>query len=215
MVQGAHFTIDGAWSNGRPIVTSWHALCSAVSDRPTMLLAAAQRLFDAWKLNILPVLNNSYTLKGVTWLDLDSETGSTGTYSGTPANGSLVSTGTDPAAGALVVKNIAGSGRKFRSGRVFVPGAMEADIDEDGNVASATRTSLTAAFAAFLSAVNTSTPVGAINDLHLVVAHTPSIVVTETKTRRVPDPDGGLLPAVITGFSVKNVRSGQRRRLVH
>lgn len=214
MPSGAHFTINGVWSNGRPVVTSWHALVTAVADRPTAIADAASRLSTAWFSNIIPILADNYSYDSVSWIDLNSVTGATGVHTRTPASGTSTGTvSTPPSSGYLVTKGFVGSGRTFRSGRVFMPGLPEGAVDEDGIVSSTNRTTVTAAFTAFLAAFNASAPVAGIASCFLVVAHSPSIEVTETKTRRVPDPNGVLAASLISGFTTDALVSGVKRRV--
>lgn len=214
MDNGAHFAINATWSNGRPIVSSWHAWVTPVSGRAEAVGEAAARMRTQWINQVLPILPDNYTLGDVHWVDLDSTTGATGVASGTPMTGGDISAaGTPPHVGVLVTKGFAGSGRATRTGRCFLPGALETLVDENGIVSSGKLAQVVTAMNAFRTGFNAVAPVGNIAACSLVVGHTPSIAVTRTTTVKLPDPDGHMTASPITTFSAGTVTSGIRRRV--
>jgi hypothetical protein len=167
-----------------------------------------------WATNVLPLLPDNYSFDGVMWVDLGTVDGATGLAGRSAMTGGDVSAaGTPPSLGVLVRKNIAGSGRAKRSGRIFLPGNLENLVDENGVVSSGKLTQLESGLNALLTAFNTSAGAGDAVGRHLVVAHVPSVSRTVTKTVKVPNPDGIMSSDDITGFSAQTLASGIRRRV--
>ena len=214
LLAGMHFAIRGKWSNGRPVISSWHAIVTPTGTRALALPEAGARIVDKWFTHVLPVLPDNYSFDGCNWTDLDSVEGATGFAGRAAASGGDISAaGTPPNQGVLVTKTIAGSGRSKRSGRIFLPGNLESLVDENGIVSTGKLTQVETALAAFRTNFNTTAPVGNIATCRLVVAHAPSHIVTQTVSRRVPDPDGALGWDDVTGFAGSTLVSGIRRRV--
>lgn len=214
LLAGVHYAIRGKWSNGRAVVSSWYAIVTPVGARDTAVQESAARLVQQWFTHMLPVLPDNYSFDGANWTDMDSASGATGFAGRAAATGGDVSAaGTPPNVGVLVTKNIAGSGRSKRSGRIFLPGNLETLVDENGIISSGKLTQVETGLNAFLTAFNTTAPVGNIATCRLVVAHSPSIIKTETVSRRVADPDGAMGWDNITGFAGSTLVSGIRRRV--
>jgi hypothetical protein len=74
----------------------------------------------------------------------------------TANTGSKVGATSSPAAAYLIRKNTALGGKKG-SGRMYMPGVAESDIDEGGVISGARTTALQTAWAAFHSALQTAT----------------------------------------------------------
>lgn len=209
---GGLFAIQGLWSNAHPIVTTWHAIVVGSGTRTTDMDAAALRILNAWATHVMPVFPNNYTFDKCNWVDLSSVFGPTGVTTRAAATGALSGTSLPPSVGPVIKRVISGSGRAHRSGRLFLPGAVNTTVDEDGKITGTHKGNVNTAFATFLAAVNLSTPSGGLNSMTLVVAHAPSIEVTRTVTERVPDPDGVMSNSTITDLVCQDIVSGVRRR---
>lgn len=212
LTQGALFAIQGLWSNAHPVITTWHALVGGNGTRTQQLDEAATRLMNGWFTSICPVLPNNYSFDKCTWVDLSSATGPTGITTRAPATGALSGTSLPPSMGPVVKRVISGSGRAHRSGRLFLPGAVNTTVDEDGKVQGTHKNNVNAGFATFLSTVNTTNPVGNLTFMTLIVAHAPSMEVTRTVTERIPDPNGVMTHSIITDLVCQDLVSGVRRR---
>lgn len=133
---------------------------------------------DAWATQ----LSSSWFLDSVSWVDLDSASGTTGSTTvgseGTvsPRAGGIAGEGANPGSAALTIKQTASQRGRHR-GRMYVAGLTESQVAGDSIVAGSL-TALQTAANAFLSAINQSghTPVlpggGAYNS-ELVVVHAP------------------------------------------
>ena len=211
---GVRFTIHGLWSNNRPVLTTWHTLMTHLTSRPPACEEVAGMIGSAWATHAIPVLANNYQFQTVSWLDLASETGSSGEFSlATVQIGGGAGANASPYNGILVTKNIADKGRGKRSGRTFIPGLDEQHLDEDGVVSTTARNGADAALEQFRLAVNAYTS-PTVASVRLVVAHTPSVTVTpEPKPRKEPAKDGIMSSSDIIGFTAKPIVSGLRRRV--
>lgn len=135
------FTINGTYL-GRPVanVLDMVVLNMTQGPRRDVLDDVAGDIIDAWDSHILSWVNDEYQAESVSYVDLDSEDGATGTKSSTtdtswPANGR---SGGDPYAGsvaALVTKETT-SARGQRNGRWFIAGLDESFVS--GNLIDAT-----------------------------------------------------------------------------
>lgn len=214
MVLGAFFSLKGTWTNGRPIITTFHGVVVPTGDRPTAIANCAARLNVAWATNILPLLPDNYSFSGCNWVDLATETGATGVAAHGPMTGGDVSSaGTPPNVGILVTKNFAGAGRNKRTGRVFLPGNLESLVDENGIISSGKVTQINTGFTSFLNAISSGAPPTGVSEFRLVVGHAPSIAHTVTKTVRKPDPDGVLIADTITTMTAQTLVSGIKARV--
>jgi len=206
-------TLLGQWTNGRPINTIWHARVLTGSNRVTGVDDAALGILQSWATHVVPALANNYTIQNARYVDMDTQTGSTGDVGlGSAAVGAQLGSSVSPYSGIMVRKLYSGSFRGTRPGRVFLPGGNEANVDEDGIITAGARTTATDALIAFANAVHAfSSP--EVTSVRLVVIHTPSVEVTETKTRKVPAKDGVCTQSDITTFQAEAFESGIRRRI--
>jgi hypothetical protein len=210
---GARFSINGVWSGVRPIVTVWHALVTDRGNRTLAMVEAASTIGGFWGTHVVPNIADNYVMQTVSYIDLSSEQGSTGTWvMGAPATGGQGLATESPYNGIVVTKAITDKGRGRRGGRVFIPGIQATELDELGKISDAAQTAAESALTAFMMAVNgySGTDVSA---MQLVVAHTPSSLQTVTKQRRLPLKDGVMTSSQITGFNSAALVSGIRRRI--
>jgi len=178
-------------------------------DRSPGCLAIATILLQAWDSHLRPFCVNNLTCQSVSWVDLDSSSGSTGiNQAGAPAVWPAVGgSSADPHpsnVAVLVHKNTLGSQRGQRRGRMYLAGYTEGSnqTDSSQNVNGQVQVDLTAALDGFLEDVTTE--VGGFPVL-LVVSH----VVTRDSNG---NPATGTSSAV-SSLTVDPVFASQRRRL--
>lgn len=167
--------------------------------------AVAERLVDIWPNN---VLSTSYSFDAVSWVDLDSQDGVTGSVTASATNNLPQDGGHggDPytAAVAILINKVTTARRGQRQGRMFVPGLVELDVS--GNfIIPAWRTTLGDSFDLFLEqleAVDTTFTFAP----KLVVVHTRN---TGTPANPVIVADG---TSEVTALAVNARVSTQRRR---
>jgi hypothetical protein len=142
----------------------------------------AGRIINAWDDNLRVLQVNDLSCLSVSWLDLDSLTGSVGERASTttnawPATGALADA-PSPSFSAIRVEKRTTAARGLRGGRMFMAGVNEGQTDVGGpnTIAAAALTSLNNGLAAFLAALGASTAVGAQGYFsELVVVHRPAI----------------------------------------
>jgi hypothetical protein len=211
---GVRYALNHTWTNGRPVVFTWHAILVATGPRAAGVQESATAVADAWATSVLPQLVNNITLQSVGFLDLNSEVGTAGDVpvASAPSGGQAASS-VPPNIGILVTKLIADKGRGRRSGRIFLPGGSEASVDEDGIIIEAATTLAETTLQGFANQVNAYVGPN-VASLRLVVAHTPHVEETVTLTRKVPAKTGTMTSSEIVGFDAKQITSGIHRRVV-
>jgi hypothetical protein len=139
--QVVQVALKGTNPAGRNHVNTIHLLYSTSSLDASEGAEIAQDVSSLWQDEVLDVLNVAYAYTGATWIDLNSITGNTGTVSPTPAkptNGQTTNPGGAPQVCLLVKKNIVGSGRGHRGGRMFLSPFDEAEVSTAGNITTST-----------------------------------------------------------------------------
>lgn len=109
-----------------------------------------------WQDHMLDIMSNSITFAGGSFIDLDSLSGSTGSFgpaAGHPTTGSFSSADMTTQVAYLVHKNTTAH-RGQKQGRMYVPGVIESAVDGNGHLTSTYLSSLNTALAAYLSAMN-------------------------------------------------------------
>lgn len=146
MTNIVRYALNGRWTNGRPIVNilDMDVRTNSLPDpggflpeRDEAVEEAAERLATAWQEHLLPNLSSSYGFEGVSWVDLDSESGSTGSIvpvSDYPQVGALGADAEVPQTTLLVEKQLSGRRRGTRNGRWYISGVPEMRIDNNGIV---------------------------------------------------------------------------------
>jgi len=185
--------ILGHWSNGRPVVNVLH-YWREEDDAPT----AARELLNAWQDDMMDEIPNNYVLDGCRYRDRNEAAGVVGTLGPNSAKaltGGATGACTSPNVAILVHKNATLHAGQ-RSGRIYLPGAPDAEIDEDGNLSATLKTAWNTALASFYSKVDGGTPG---NELHIV--HFTG-----------PDDDTGT-STFVTGLTLDPKVATMRRRL--
>lgn len=177
---------------------------TAPTSREDACFDTAGDILNNWTDHILPRLSAGYQAREVRWVDLNSETGSTGSRSATddntwPENGTVEENTLPNNVYVKVRKNLEGKTRQQRNGTTRLGGIPEsATVGADGNVLNTTYVDNTnAAFEDFKDGINDGTPSGTSSEL--VVVHTVD-----------GEADGY---SVISTFSVQSVVGTLRRRM--
>jgi hypothetical protein len=183
----------------------------SVEDRPGSVSDMAGVLINEWSDEILTQVTTDLVAESVSWVDLDSASGSTGIRTTTsqetwPQTGIGTNDPYPSNVAVLVKKNTAG-GRGRRAGRLYLAGVSEGtnDATSSNNITAATQTALNTRFAAFLG--NTNQTVTA------ALEYTSAMSVVHVLTR---DADGRPLTGdhnVVTNLAVDRTLATQRRRL--
>lgn len=140
-------------------------------ERDEACEACAVEVLFAWHTHVLPVLKGQYIAESVSYVDLSSVEGVTGTVTNAgatvwPYPGGV---GGEPYSGAIaiLVTKSTGSRRGERSGRMFLTPPGEADVN--GNTIGAPYiTALNEALAGFQESVESRPPGGPYAELHVV-----------------------------------------------
>lgn len=176
------------------------------SGRPEAVVTQAEIIRDSWQDSVLDTIGNNYTFTGISYVDLNSDTGVTGVItpnSGKATQGQISGAQLPPNNALLVTKRTA-SRRGTKTGRMFIPQVPEASVDDSGGVSGGFIASSQAIFDDFYDATTTS----------IVIATTYPVVVHWTR-----DEDGKIDPAIagvptkVDAFEVQNKIATQRRRL--
>lgn len=133
------FTIKGLWTNSRPVdnIVDMHIFNRdpdtsrevAINDQGAIIL-------DNWVSDVMPDLTNNYSVGSISWVDLDTEDGVTGSYV-YPGGATGSDTGGEatPNVALLIHKVIGSTARGKRPGRMYVSGLTEGAIDANGLIA--------------------------------------------------------------------------------
>lgn len=195
------FYIDRPWVN---ICDMRLETTGSLVDRNDYIYDTAGHLINAWATHLTNAISDSLVLNQVSWVDLDSETGSTGTRTET-SEFELPDAGHNdgaPVAGnvsILVTKQTTG-GRGQRNGRWYQAGLVEANVDGNGFQGIA-RDAYQGNFNGFLDMVNDDGVLPSPHSRHMVVVHTTG-----------ENPQTGTYSRV-TALTVSDRLATQRRRL--
>jgi len=150
------FTLKHTVSGGRPCYCSVDVSIDEFgSTRHAAIASTATGVRNAWQSNMVPQANVGTTFTGISWVDLDSEDGETGSLSpdgARPLVGMQSGAQTPPNVSGLIKKRVS-SARGTRSGRMYWPPLSEGGVDDAANLASGTRTNLETAAGAFNTAI--------------------------------------------------------------
>nr|CRY96610.1 hypothetical protein [uncultured prokaryote] len=161
---------------GRPAISilDMHIIHTGDVSRATACYNVAGDLLNNWTDHMMGIMSIDVSFESVSWVDLDSLDGSTGSRSTTDDN-------TLPEAGgatgepisasvALLVHKQATATRGQRQGRWFIPGATEQNVD--GNIiTSSFVTAVNGNLGDFLDGVSDENPLEAV-EKYPVVLHT-------------------------------------------
>lgn len=205
--------VSGLWTNGKKMVTVNHFECPGLDiDDAEAGPSVAKTVGDAWQDQIVEFLPNNYTFLGTAFLSLNSAEGNSGVIgptAGKPIVGSSSTTSQTPNTAFLVTKLGSGGGRRARTGRMYLPPPLEADIDEDGRLSGPALVSAQGNLTEFYDIVKSFDY--APNDA------TATYVVPHWFQDDKPADDDGPWPAsgfsVVTGLRVDPLVATQRRRM--
>jgi hypothetical protein len=189
----------------------------STATRPDSCYNLCGVILNQWDTDILNSLASTYTATSVSWLDLDSATGSVGSRTSTasktwPKNGGQL-TAAMPGNVAILVRKQVTAQRGAKRGRMYVCGVTEVITDTTAvnNITSGNVTALSTAFNNFRGNVNqTDEPT-----LH----YSARMCVSHILTRYPPKPGQDIgSPATgqsmeVTALSVDATLATQRRRL--
>lgn len=200
------FTQRGT-ANGRPWAMVLHMdIDTDTGDSRNAAIAdQAKVLNNEWYDWIRALCNVSTNMVGTSWVDLNSADGSTGSSVATDAPAVVPAVGIATGepygrAVAKLVKKHTVSARGRRSGRIYLPGATETQI-QDGAITSAHMTQLNTNMTAWRDAINQESsglPGGATYSSQLVVLHVPG--------------SGDVSFDVVTSMGPESTLATQRRR---
>lgn len=182
----------GHWSNGRQVANIVHV--RREEDDPA---TSARDVLNNWQDHMRNEVPNNYVIDGVRYRDRNVADGVVGFLPIDPAKGSVggaSGASTPPNTSVLVHKNTETTAGK-RKGRLYLPGAPEAEIDEDGMLSTTLKTAWTTALNDFFAGLS-----GAA-DNELVVVHFAGPT----------DATGEV--SVVTSLTVDPKMATQRRRL--
>lgn len=125
----ARFAINGTL-DGQDVINLVDLRITGSADRGPDLFIIAGDIIDAWVAEVLPALHTGYSFDSVSWVDLDSEGGLTGSRASTVTN-TLPETGTNgggilPSNAAVIVRKVlGGKTRQQRNGSMRISGIPE------------------------------------------------------------------------------------------
>lgn len=186
-------SINGTYL-GRPAVNVMDMFCGdgdGVSNpRQTNIDVMLETFMNAWIEHMINGLSTEYQTQSITWVDLDSEFGATGTKTSTashdfPRNGVEVGNPYGAQVAHLMTK-VGTSARGQRNGRWFLPGLTESNVT--GNMLTSGHLDDMNAFGSQFVEATTETGVLATTHYYPVIVHTksdnivdpPVVVVTGT-----------------------------------
>lgn len=166
-----------------------------------------------WNTNIAPQVSNQFSLTEVDILDLTTDTGNSGTWTGTHT-GALT--------GSTIPSQVAvncefGIARRYRGGkpRMYWPSGDETTLHDLAHWTSTYVTNMTAAVEAFFTAVQ-ALSVGSLGVLtHVNLSYYKgftNVTNSSGRTRAAPNYRTAALLDTITSYNVKAECSSQRRR---
>lgn len=169
----------------------------------------------AWVTNMAPVTLEDFALTEVDVLDIASTSGASGQWSGSEGgtrSGSFI-----PSSVAVNIEfQIA---RRYRGGKpkIYLPPGAQGDLGDQGHWSNTYKTAVQTAIDAFFAAV-TALSVGAVGALgHVNLSYYngfKNITNSSGRERAVPTYRDSALLDSITGYSVKQEVSSQRRRRI-
>lgn len=204
----ARFTVHQRMA-ARPIANIYdvHLYSTAIGDdRQEMCFRFAGRLLNTWHDTIRVKQTSSLTCEKVSWVDLDSLSGSTGERNETsettwPAAGGNTAGASAGNTSVLITKS-SGGNRGTRPGRMYVAGVIEGDTDSaNPNILSS------AAVASWQGFVDTFRADTTFDDLDPLEEYAAEPVVVHAPQGVTPSYDP------ITSLQVQSLLATQRRRL--
>lgn len=167
----------------------------------------------AWATDIAPLMTAEWALQEVDVLDIASETGLSGSWSGTNG-GTRGGTGLPYQCASNIEYDIT---QRYRGGkpRIFLPPGATADLADPGHYSTGFVASLNSGFGAFMTAVQ-ALSVGAMGALtHVDLSYFQgftNITNSSGRTRAVPTYRDTALHRNVVGYSAKSTVGSQKRR---
>lgn len=173
----------------------------------------ASDIESAWATNLKPLISNDYALVEVDVLDIATDSGAFGTWTGDVVG---TRTGTPPPVQCAmnVEFNIA---RRYRGGkpRCFLPAGIESDLLAPNTWTESFLSAVETGFSGFITAVE-ALSVGAVGTLqHVNLSYYKgftNITNSSGRERAVPTYRATALVDSITGYAVKQIIGSQKRR---
>ena len=145
MTNMVRYALLGRWSNGRPVVNMLDMSVKLAADfdplgiapsRLEMCETVALDIADNWSDHLLPYMTSAYTFEGISWVDLDSASGSVGFKApdGGPVVGGLGADSMPPQNTLLITKVEGSRTRGTRPGRWYLSALRDQDVDNNGLV---------------------------------------------------------------------------------
>lgn len=173
----------------------------------------ATDIANQWSSHLIPLMHGDWTLDEVDVLDIATNSGQSGQWTGTEA-GSRSGT----ALPSQVCTNVEyGIGRRYRGGkpRGFYPFGVEADLATQSQWSGTFLSSVNAAMAAFFTAIE-GLSVGSMGTLaHVNLSYYSGFTnhtSTSGRSRAVPTYRATALLDTVTGYFAKSVLGSQKRR---
>lgn len=208
------FTVNGTLL-GRPVANIIDMQIDTTGsplDRGDDIFDTCGDILNNWHTQILSFVSNQYQATSVSWVDLDTATGTTGERSSTsahtwPANGSGTSESYSPGT-SILIKKETGSRRGSKAGRMYLAGLTEGNVTGN-SLSSGQQAAIQAKFDTLFTNLNDSS--GTAHDRNLVVVH----ILTRGASTRPGRPGPPLTGdwSDLTAFSVQTLLATQRRRL--
>lgn len=170
------YTCEGLYG-GRPVanVFDLYVVPLGGADRGDVVQDVAELVLDSFVTAILPRVVNDYSFTAVSWVDLDSASGTVGRITSTGAHTLPITGGDtgDPMPGNVAVRALKGitAARGQRQGRCYFVGVAEpaTSAGDPNNLTSSVISGWNTALAAFLSALNAA---ATTYDCFMAVVHT-------------------------------------------
>lgn len=166
--------------NGRPIATIMDVdvIPGIGRDRSDTSREVAEDAQGAWQDHIVEMLTDHYVFTGTSYVDLNTEDGSTGEVAPDgekPIQGATAADVMAPQVQYLIHKNLDTSSRGARSGRLYLPGVFESSVDDAGIVNTDTREQFDDQFEDFKDGVNAVILGEFAREQNLAVVHNPAV----------------------------------------
>lgn len=180
------YALVGAWPNARPIVNviDMEIPDNVGEDRVEACITVGEDLRNAWQDHVLNLVSQDYLFVRVDYVDLDSADGSTGTLSPDPGRKTRgdINQAPLPPSDAVIISKVATSARGQRSGRIFLSGAPEMYVDQNGVLIPSYRTLVDDNMDNFLESISDTGIVGV--EKYPVVVH--ARTSTSSRVRSMP-----------------------------
>lgn len=133
------YTMHYDMTNGRVGDVVWDLSVDTgfgTTDREAELPGLAVKVQDNWQTDVCPQVTSPVKYTGMTWIDLNSLDSNTGVLTFNPAKpvNSGVAAEPTPPNTTWFIKKICAHSRRQRTGRCYLPGPLEANVDKAGKM---------------------------------------------------------------------------------